>query len=458
MFYKSSTPNETERPNEHGSALVMAIFVLLLLTSMGISLVFVSQIETRMANTGVNTKKAFYLAEAAEEDARTSLFAVNGDGPFSDYLADGLGGGAAGANGVIDFDPDLVRAVYSTNGNVTGFTGFGDDVPLRSLTAFADGYYIAFLTNDAIDGVTATVDTNDTVMITGVGVGPGNSFEIVHAIIDRDNLIPMLPPAAITMLGPTPNFYGGNSNKSEFNGEDCDGSGIDDLYVSTVGTIDAAAKATAETGITYPNGPDFVSDPAITTNEETISNLNDTSDPLVVWPMDPEWTDCLTLRDMIENIRSQATHLCSGAVCPMPPGTTSSSITFIDNGDSPANEFAIGPTDPDGLGMLVVTGTIKLHGKRKWHGIIMAVGRGSLERYGSGNGEISGAVMVADIAGPDDMYGTSDDCTGGPNNDGFGIAIYDQAGGGNGDATFCSTDITASIPPQPYTIISFRQR
>ena len=108
--------------------------------------------------------------------------------------------------------------------------------------------------------------------------------------------------------------------------------------------------------------------------------------------------------------------------------------------------------------MLVVTGALKLHGGREWTGIVMVVGRGNLERYGSGTGVISGAVVVADIAGPDDIYGTSDDCTGGPDNDGFGIAEYEQSGGGNGDAIYCTSDITAANPPVPHNIISFMQR
>ena len=38
--------------------------------------------------------------------------------------------------------------------------------------------------------------------------------------------------------------------------------------------------------------------------------------------------------------------------------------------------------------------------------------------------EFQGATIVADIAGADDQYGTSDDCEGGTN--GFESAVYDD--------------------------------
>ena len=38
--------------------------------------------------------------------------------------------------------------------NPAGFTGYGDDNPLRDITALDEGFYAVFLTNDPADGVT----------------------------------------------------------------------------------------------------------------------------------------------------------------------------------------------------------------------------------------------------------------------------------------------------------------
>jgi len=115
---------------QSGSALLIAMFVLVLLTAMGSALLFLSRHETRMSQASLRAKKAFFLAEAGVEDARTTLFLANGDQPFSDDLL-----AAAGPDGTIDFDPTAIAATYGTQDDVTGFAGAGDDVPLRAVTA-----------------------------------------------------------------------------------------------------------------------------------------------------------------------------------------------------------------------------------------------------------------------------------------------------------------------------------
>ena len=100
---------------DSGSALVMAMFVLVLLTGMGTALLFLSRQEAKMGQAGLRMKKVFYMAEAAVEDGRTTLFATNGDGPFSDDLL-----AHAGADGEIDFDPDDLRATYDGNADLLG--------------------------------------------------------------------------------------------------------------------------------------------------------------------------------------------------------------------------------------------------------------------------------------------------------------------------------------------------
>jgi len=94
-------------------------------------------------------------------------------------------------------------------------------------------------------------------------------------------------------------------------------------------------------------------------------------------------------------------------------------------------------------------------GRASWQGMIFAMGAGEFVRNGGGNGSISGAIVVADIAGPDNLYGTADDCTGGEN--GFDRVIYDMHGGGNADTTYCTADIISATPKPPYRIVNFRQ-
>jgi hypothetical protein len=65
-------------------------------------------------------------------------------------------------------------------------------------------------------------------------------------------------------------------------------------------------------------------------------------------------------------------------------------------------------------------------------------------------------VLVADIAGPDGLYGTADDCTSPP--DGFGSSTYQVDGGGNGSINYCSDHINAANLTDTYRVVEFLQR
>ncbi len=432
--------------SQRGSALLFAMFVIVLLTAMGLALLFLTQNELNMTRASMGIKEAFYFAEGGVEDGRRTLFDTNGSGSFDDDLV-----AAAGPDGVIDLVPGNLRPVFDGGGNVTGFSGADDDVPLRGLTLSEDGVYAAYLSNDPIDGRGNQVDTNDRVMVSGIGVGPQNAVEIVEAIVEPEHLLPALPPAAITLMGFAPQFLGGTSNSSAYSGVDCGGAGIPNPYVPTVGVFFDNAESFAEAGV-VPNGPDYVSDPALADPLDTIANLNDPAEPLVGSATDPAWSDCQSLIDLIESLRPVANHLCVGAGCTMPPGGTGPGyVTFIDNGGAGGTVFDV---DPDGEGVLVVTGKV-LRGNRSWRGIVLAIGQGVLERSGAGNGIISGSVIVADVAGMDGLYGTADDC--GLPSDGFHRSDYHVNGGGNGDTQYCSDDITNADPAVTYKVVEFLQ-
>src|SRR5262249_61626335 len=70
-------PEEDTVRGERGSALVMAVFVLMLLTSMGAALLFVSENEMKTGRVDLRSKEVFYTSEAGLEDARETLRVVN---------------------------------------------------------------------------------------------------------------------------------------------------------------------------------------------------------------------------------------------------------------------------------------------------------------------------------------------------------------------------------------------
>jgi hypothetical protein len=421
---------------QRGSSLVLALFVLAVLTATGIALLFVTQGEVRMSHANARNEKAFYLAEAGLEHG---LVELNGAG-FALTAA-------AGLDGAIDFDPDTVQPVFDADGSVTGFAGFNDDTPLVGPRQLGGGWYAAFLTNDGVDGPASTVETNDRVTISSVGALRGGAVEVTVGIVESHTLVPSLPPALITLLGPTPDYAGGG-DRTRFDGEDCGGSGIPGLYMPVIGTIGANAESAAEDGmcagktcefIDYASGP--------YADKDTITDLTDpVNEPLVAGPIDPVWTDCQRLKDMIEQIRTRATSVCNGGGCAL-PATTSSSITFYDG------DLTLGERET-GEGLLVVTGKFDTMGYNHWRGMILVVGEGWAEP-GNEDNSYSGGMVVADIAGPDGTYGTADDCSGGDN--GFD-SVYTNTVYEDNLWEYCSADMVGANPQLPYTLTHFRQQ
>jgi hypothetical protein len=436
---------------ERGSALVLAVLMLALLTGMAIAMALLCDSAMTMSAADRRSKSAYFLAEAAIEAGRQELFNTNGVGSFDDDLLT-----AAGTNTTFDLDPTDLRPVYSTGGILTGLSGYSDDVPLLTVTALDDGWYAVFLTNDDANsgGTGSTTDDNDRVMLTGVGADRDGTIEIVQAIIEHSTPFPSEPPALLTMFGSTPTFIDPGDATKIYQGDDCGGGGIPGFDVPVVGLIGTPAESVvegAQSGITV-----FTSGGGA--GHITIADLTDPTDPGIttsaMGTIDPDWTPCEALQAMAAEVRDVAHMICTeGTPCTLPP-TSPGRVVFAEG------DFTLPDTPPNGSGLLWVTGRLTMDKATTWNGILMVVGEGELRRTatgsGSGDGAISGAIVVADISGADNVYGTSDDCGGAAN--GFNPAVFNENLVDNGLTTYCSSDILAAMPVTKYRVASFRQR
>jgi hypothetical protein len=441
---------------ERGSGMVMAIFVLFLVTSLGVALLFLSNTEVKLSQADSRGKVAYYYSEAGLEKGRAMVHYANLiDLPDIEYFTNEL---ATAANGdpTSDFNLANLTGTFDADGNLTGLSGYGNDAPVHS-GSFQDGYYAAFLTNDPAEGMNTTTDANKKAMITGVGGGPDRSLEIVQAIVERTDLYPM-PPATITILGEpscAPNcahFEGGNSTPKKYKGDDtgahCPG-GVPGLWKPVIGVIGSDSVTSVQPGM--QKLPSYTTDGGAITGYGTLTDL--TTDP----SLDPMWTDCFLLRDLAAQIRDAADIIGDASTPNAALGTTADpKIAFIEG------DYVVGPT-VDSAGILLVTGLLDFHGMADWEGIVLVLGTGEFLRNGSGNGVISGAVIVADISGPDDILFTADDCAGqddilGTSDDGIAQSDYDVTGGGVGVTGYCSAHLLRWQAAKPLVITSFVQR
>ena len=428
--------------NERGSALVMAIFVMALLAAMGMTLLFVTENEARTGQVDQRAKRSFFLAEAGLEKARetmrvdnyTDVSAANRQ-TFDDELVT-----AAGANGVFNFSPTTLRLVYNSSGVVTGYTGAGDDVPVRAVTAFGSGFYAAFLTNDIADANTPLTDTNDRVKVTAVGAGANRSMEMVQAVVERTSFPAM--PATITIVGPAADFDGGSSAAKEYSGDDC---AVPGLSLPAIGVFGAGSETTAEVGVQKPASYSEGAESGV----DTVDDIDGVADPM--------WQDCGFLKETARAVRASADVVGNSATPLASLGTPGDpKIVYIEG------DYNI-PGGVNGAGLLFVTGTLTMHGGADWYGTIFVVGDGSMIRSGAGNGDISGAVLVADISGPDRNLWTGDDCVGqdgvlGTADDGVATSTYNVSGSGTSETGYCSAAISEVQERFPFVIVDFRQR
>lgn len=439
--------NGATTDREQGTALVLAVFVMALLTGLGTALLFLSQQVMRTSRASLLEKAAFYVAEAGVEDARLTLFQADADRDPSNNLA-----AAAGPDHLIDFDPDAVRAVYDSTGKVTGFTGFDDDVPLRAPTSLGGGtWYAAFLTNDPLEGRTNLVDGNQRVMITAIGAGERRSLEVVQAIVEQHRVLPPVPPAAVIMLGPLPAFFdNGNSGAQTHTGNDCGVAG--GAYAPIVGTVGPASRQQVQNDINRPEN--FSSGPF--TGTATVGDLTNLSDPIVAAAghgiIDPVWANCTELKALVEGLRQSANYYCNADVQSCSFSTIgANSVVFIDGDLS---------NTPNGTysGILVVTGSLTYSGNTGWDGVVLVVGEGRVMRSGGGGGKPSGGLIIAAVdptpAGP--ATDRSDWCTAGSG--GYLRSFYDASGGGNSTVQWCSSKINSANDVRSYRIVEFRER
>ncbi len=431
--------------SERGSALLLAVFLLAVLTGLGLALHFQAQMEILMSAADGHSKQTFYLAEAGVEGGRQALFNTNGDGPFGDDLI-----AAAGGDGNINFDPTAIEPVYAGDGTVTGFTGYGDDVPLIDVTALGSRWYAAFLTNDPgnAGGVTSTTDDNDRVLITGVGADSLGALRVIEAIVEPSSVFPGDIPALVTMFGTSPTWQEGTdpADVKKMSGDDCDGAGIPSFAVPVVGLITTPVEAVVEGALSA----ETLHTSAGNTDHFTVVDLTDPTDPGIVasslGTISPGWDSCQGFLQMVDEIKTVADVICTPpTLCTLPPSAPDR-VVFVDG------DFTLSSSE-SGAGLLWVTGRLTMAGDASWNGILVVAGEGEFVRSGVGNGTVSGATILADLAGPDDTWDTGDDCS-----TGFRPALFDEVVGGDRLTTYCNADVLAATPITKYRVVGFRQR
>jgi hypothetical protein len=258
------------------------------------------------------------------------------------------------------------------------------------------------------------------------GYGPKRARKVLNMIVVLGGLNGFQAPATITLRGSDAvpsvplNFDTGSSGSVRYTGNDAaGGSGISAFAVIVPDVTPTLL------GIEKPN--QVVGSP--------VSVLGPTS-PLAGVPPTPE-PDWLQTADATRNFLYGEDGLQSEAAAQNRYFTTQPATSAMGTTGNPKLTFIDGDVDlgsgDQGTGLLVVTGNVTMKGDTSFNGVIFVLGAGSVVRSGSGNGVISGGIVVA-------KFGSTGD---------FQAPTFVTNGGGNSLVQYNSTSVGEAMTTVP---------
>jgi Tfp pilus assembly protein PilX len=452
---------------QRGAALIVVLLALVVLMVLGVGMLQTSVAGLRTSANDRMSKSALAIAESGVEFAREQLRTQLRAGPItlSQTLATVANGGT------------LVNAtqISAFNGS-SGLRNDTTNTPLIPPRAFGGGSFQVFLTNDRCEtlgggiclnqpaSVQSTADTNNRIMLTSLGTGPGGSLAVVQEQLkvtdafSKDNL-----PATIILPGPDVDFQPFTANQPTIDG--CDGTcGADNGYPTIAVSSQTALNTITSVFDNEPynkNTDQYLSAPPLTANKgtgtfENFLRSTPGSDPNPYEPNtinnpprpgDSRLVEVAYLQKLVATIKSVADYTSTGDTVPLQKPDGSAAISVIDN---PGGEVRYSG-NPTGYGILLVTGQLTFTGTPTYHGLILCVGDGRFLYSGNGNvnSGIFGSILVANINHPysgDPQY--------------VGVPYYHDNGGGKHtqqyDPNALSTYANAIMPLQRLTFQQLR--
>ena len=479
--------------------MLIAMFILLLISALAISLMVGAGTESSLANNYRSSAKVYYAALAGLEEGRGRLLPSNPNYlnntvanfiPTSSVLAVGqvryITNAATGetvapaTTGNKYFDAEyqqvtgtsIAAAISQTLTSVSSMTSGGTTYPgpfykwVRIMPATeqtlgidvnASGgalnnlipLYYDGATGNLVESLTPPSTAKQVYQVTSFAVLPNGSEKMLEYAV-APVTFNLNFPSALTLAGSQVNFGGANSNQYYVNGTDGSGnppavSGCTPTSASVpaIGTTGASNVTNIINGTagssTYIGIPSNRTTHYIGGGLSTPSVGNTSLSTILSTPA--------SLDALVQTITANADAVItpsSGTAtqADLPAMSATNPKTVVVNGD-----FAM-TGNYTGYGLLVVTGNFSYSGTTGWAGIILVIGDGTTTFTGSGGGnaEFDGALFAA----------TTKDAAGNELAT-LGTVNYDISGGGGNGVYYNSCWINKVQAPPTYKILSFRE-
>ena len=422
--------NMTFRGDKQGGiALIMTLFVLVILSLLGLGYMVSSSLETKINTNSRSAYPVYYAAEAGLEEAtyRLTSGALN---PISTTLVN-MPSKVVYLRQATSIDPTSSgNPYYDTTYSSSGFTTVsyaatnqgtnaipyqwvkislktkrlsGQDIDNGGLSTnqdvpiYYDGSQYVY---DPAHGINASRTGFPVYQLTSHAQSTDGATSILRREISNAGF-PGLP-GALFFDGPTPVFNAPNSNPFWINGNDSAGSGNNKAAIAV---ITDAADTAISSGLPRPTH--YIGSGGTTPDVQNVAaNLP------------ASYNSPQGLEDVANQVAQHAngtyaagTTTCSGADC---WGTAANPVINVFNGDCNLGNGT-------GYGLLIVRGNFHMQGNGSFNGLILIIGQGTMDFNGGGNGQINGGIFLAktrDVSGNilSDLGSPSVDWNGGGGN------------------------------------------
>jgi hypothetical protein len=485
-----------------GSALLIAIFALMLISVVGLALVVSSGTDSALAGNYRNLTGGYYAGTAGLEEARGRLLWKNPDYVNKTNAYPALFGG----QGIPTFGlTDVLYIVNPVSGETVnpqdssspyadteygkefswGLGGANVAMPANSVSAVAGlpGPSYKWVRINAVTEAALGVDVDGSGSLdsftplhyTGTGLttnsGAGNeALEITAFVYMPDKSTRLLQyvvaptslslnfPAALTLAGQGVRYTGPNSSGFYVNGNDTGPPGTCSTPPSP--SVPALGYTYANDSPTVASGAWTIYHPENYTGSGYVPAPPTPATPSISQvSLPPTLQTTSQLESLVQTISQNADVVLTptGGTTTVPrsalPTTMSPTnpMTVVVNGDL---DLTTGGPHVTGYGLLLVTGAASSNPSLSydpdvtWEGIVLVIGKGTLVGAHLGSGQIDGAMLVAQ---------TRDATTGNPLPSlGPSSASFTAGMGGIG-IYYNSCYIQRALSPTSYRLLSFRE-
>ena len=475
-----SFKRQSNQKSEQGVALFIAIFALLLVSVVAMSLMSMAGTETALNSNYKSSVQAFYDARAGVEEGRGRLWTGSPNALGGFVTAPGTTMGVGQVRYILNpaagetVNPTDMSAgnryadrQYATEwggnpptsaptiGSVSTQAGVPGPLykwvritPRTELSAGIDVNGDGTLDNANplyYDGtqqmLSNQIPANDTAYqvfeVTALSVTPAGGQRMVQYTVSP-TVLNLNFPSALTFDGPTPIYNAPNSNPSGMNGNDRSGSNTlagcavpVQAAKPAIGVVTSGDVPAATSGIPNNRLSNYVGSggaPSV----GNVSGLLSSNEQTVA-----------SLQNLVQSITQVANNVLTGPVSSLSAAqlgsATNPQITVV-NGDL---TLSGGGT---GYGVLVVTGNFTFSGDWGWRGAVLVIGQGNMQENGGGNNEFDGAVLVAKTL----------DSAGNPLA-ALGTPTLNWTGGGGNGVFYDSCWINNATAGVTYKVLSFRE-